>query len=175
MPLVKGKQSGNHRKLILIAGLTLILALGAGCQNSGSLQENLVPKAARKGKWVTVARVVDGDTFVTDNRVRIRLIGVDTPESTKRHDPYGREAAEFTRSRLSGQEVRLEYDVDRTDKYGRTLAYVFLPDGVFFNALLVEEGYARIMTVPPNVKYAKKFLALERQARQEDRGLWRQR
>lgn len=170
---------GFHKKLVVAGILWMIVIIFAGCKVPGAGpsghpdgQKSKVSLKNQKGKWVTVARVVDGDTFLTTDRVRVRLTGVDTPESTKRHEPYGREAAAFTKSRLEGQKVRLEYDVDRKDKYGRTLAYVYLEDRTFFNALLVAEGYAQIMTVPPNVKYAEKFLDLQRKARAQNKGLW---
>lgn len=146
----------------------------AGCAaNDADTPQYPKGRDGQKGEWVAVDRVVDGDTFVTTAQVRVRLIGVDAPESTKRHEPHGKEAAGFTKSRLSGQQVWLEYDVVRTDKYGRTLAYVYLSDGTFFNALLLAEGYAQLMTVPPNVKYAQAFLAIQRQAREANKGLWK--
>lgn len=141
-------------------------------QSGLTSQESRKDKDHQKGEMVTVGRVVDGDTFVTTERERVRLIGVDTPESTKQHEPYGKAAADFTKSRLTGRKVQLVYDVGRQDKYGRTLAYVYLADGTFFNALLVAEGYAQIMTVPPNVKHAEEFLALQRKARAQNKGLW---
>ncbi len=126
-----------------------------------------------------VVRAVDGDTI--DVRpaaggavIRVRLIGVDTPETVDPRRPvqcFGNEAARFT-SRLEGKLVRLEFDVERTDDYGRTLAYVYLSDGTFFNLLLVQEGYARPYTVPPNVRYAELFVEAARVAREEKRGLW---
>lgn len=73
---------------------------------------------------------------------------------------------------LSGREVGLEYDVQQRDKYGRVLAYVYLEDGRMFNALLVREGYARVSTYPPNVKYQKLFSELQKEARGNGKGLW---
>ena len=69
--------------------------------------------------------------------------------------------------------MRLEYDVEKKDRYARTLAYVYLEDGTFVNAKILEEGYGQVMTVPPNVKNAQYFLDLERQARQNRAGLWK--
>ncbi len=126
-----------------------------------------------------VTSVIDGDTFRCRLRGRIekiRLIGVNTPEV---HHPrkgvefYGKEAQAFARRVLTGKQVGLEYDVQLRDRYGRILAYVYLPSGDMFNALLVKEGYAQVMTVPPNVKYQELFLRLEREAREEGRGLWK--
>ncbi|CCQ94867.1 Micrococcal nuclease-like nuclease [[Clostridium] ultunense Esp] len=125
--------------------------------------------------WVVVKRVVDGDTFETATGEKVRLIGVDTPESVKPDspvEPYGKEASHFTKKKLEGKKVRLEYDVSLKDKYGRTLAYVYLPDGTFYNELLLAEGYAQVLTVPPNVKYADHFLEVERKAREAGKGLW---
>ncbi len=128
---------------------------------------------------VQVVRVIDGDTIqvccVFGDRVTVRYIGVDTPET---HHPmrgverYGMEAAEANRKLVDGKTVRLEFDVEQRDRYGRLLAYVFLDDGTFVNAWLVENGYAMVMTFPPNVKYQELFLKLQREAREAGRGLW---
>ena len=126
-----------------------------------------------------VSRIVDGDTFVCrfpdGKEAKIRLIGVNTPEThhpTKGVEYYGKEAKEFTENTLSGKRVKLELDVQPLDRYGRLLAYVYLEDGTFFNALLVQEGYAQVMTVPPNIKYQELFLKLQREAREKNKGLW---
>lgn len=139
------------------------------------------PHAKGTGEYYKVMRVVDGDTFWVDDGtnkgLKIRLIGVDAPETRKtaRKDVgyYGAEAKIYLTSLLENAEVRLEYDVDKTDRYGRTLAYVYLRDGTFVNAELVKRGYAMVMTVPPNVMFADKFVHLQRQARKKERGLWR--
>ena len=73
---------------------------------------------------------------------------------------------------LKDQKVRLEYDVGKTDRYKRILAYVYLEDGTFINAKLIKEGFATVMTIPPNVKYAELFVMLEQEARKNDKGLW---
>jgi len=131
--------------------------------------------------FLSVTKVVDGDTFWVDDGsekgLKVRLIGVDTPEtvhSQKGVEYYGKEASNFAKSLLEGKKVRLEFDVDRIDRYGRTLAYVYLSDGTFLNAELVKKGYAHVMTVPPNVKYSEKFLELEREARENKLGLWKE-
>lgn len=129
---------------------------------------------------MSVTKVVDGDTFWVDdgseNGLKIRLIGVDAPESRnvfrKVVAYYGKESTQFMTKLITGKKVRLEYDVDTLDQYGRTLAYAYLRDGTFVNAELVKKGYGMIMTVPPNVKYADKFLKLERSARKRNKGLW---
>ncbi|MCX5693971.1 MAG: thermonuclease family protein [Candidatus Omnitrophica bacterium] len=137
---------------------------------------------------ILVTRVVDGDTLVLENNERVRLIGIDTPEmhesekltrdaqrsgeETKIIKQLGKRSYEFTRKLVEGKRVRLEFDVERFDKYKRILAYVYLPDGTFLNALIVEQGYASLMTYPPNVKYADLFSRLYREARENRRGLW---
>jgi micrococcal nuclease len=84
----------------------------------------------------------------------------------------GRRSYNFTRKLVEGKRVRLEFDVERTDKYERLLAYVYLQDGTFVNAEILKQGYASLMTIPPNVKYADSFVKLFREAREDKRGLW---
>jgi micrococcal nuclease len=138
---------------------------------------------------IRVRRVVDGDTLELESGERVRLIGIDTPEmhasrklerdAARSHEDrstikkLGQRAYKFTQGLVEGKRVSLEFDVDRYDTYGRLLAYVYLKeDGTFVNARIVEEGYASLMTFPPNVKYADLFLRLYRQARENRRGLW---
>ncbi len=125
--------------------------------------------------WLTVERVVDGDTFVLAGGERVRLIGVDTPETVRPGtavQTYGKEASDFAKKSLTGKKVRLEFDVSEKDRYGRLLAYVYLEDGTFLNELLLQEGYAQVMTVPPNVHYADHFVEVQRAARDAGKGLW---
>ncbi|MCM8800936.1 MAG: thermonuclease family protein [Candidatus Omnitrophica bacterium] len=138
---------------------------------------------------ILVKRVIDGDTLQLENGQRVRLIGIDTPEMHQSDKLYkdsqrtkkdiitikqlGIKAYEFTRNLVEDKRVRLEFDVERYDKYGRLLAYVYLKDGTFVNAEIIKEGYANLMTVPPNVKYAQLFLRLYQEARQNKRGLWK--
>lgn len=123
-----------------------------------------------------VTGVVDGDTIAL-GATRVRLIGIDTPETRDPRQPvqcFGPEAAARTKALLPvGTRVRLVYDVARLDRYGRTLAYVYrLGDGLFVNASLVAGGFAVADTVPPNVAHAGELVALEREARLANRGLW---
>lgn len=135
-----------------------------------------------------VERVVDGDTIKLTTGDRVRLIGIDTPEvhasdklirdakkskmTIETIQRLGKEASKFTRSLVGGKEVRIEYDVVKRDRHGRVLGYVYLRDGLFVNARIVEEGYGQVYTIPPNVKYAKYFLKLQEEARKNRRGLW---
>ncbi|HQO06025.1 MAG TPA: thermonuclease family protein [Fervidobacterium sp.] len=134
---------------------------------------------------VTVTRVIDGDTIEVEMRgetYKVRLIGINTPESTTRIESYGKEASNFTKSQLLGKKVYLEKDVSETDKYGRLLRYVWLKKPSeptdseirtkMFNAILVLEGYAQAATYPPDVKYAEYFAKYEAEARENNRGLW---
>ncbi len=139
---------------------------------------------------ILVTRVVDGDTLRLETGERVRLIGIDTPEmhesaklerDTRRSrqdkrtiQALGREAYLFTKNLVEGRCVRLEFDVERQDKYGRLLAYVYLPDETFVNAEIVKQGYAGLLTIPPNVKYSDLFRKLYQEARENNRGLWRE-
>jgi micrococcal nuclease len=127
-----------------------------------------------KGKTnATVDRVTDGDTVRLSGLGRTRLIGVDTPEVYGGVECYGREASAFAKRVLKpGTRVRYKLGVEPRDRYGRALAYVWLEDGRLFNLMLVEQGYATQLTIPPNVEYADRFRAAVRQARKANRGLW---
>jgi len=118
---------------------------------------------------------------------RVRLIGIDSPEAHESPKldrqvasgrnreailALGRTATAFTRERLAGRRIELEFDVETRDRFGRLLAYVWLADGTLFNATLLEAGQARLLTIPPNVRYVERFRPLERQAREAHRGLW---
>ena len=121
-----------------------------------------------------VERVVDGDTIIVRDIGRVRLIGVDTPETVhpgRSVEFFGKEASTFTRRLIDGKRVRLEYDQQRTDRYGRTLAYVHLPDGMFVNAEIIRCGYGHAYTRFP-FKHLDQFRRLERDARRAGRGLW---
>jgi micrococcal nuclease len=122
----------------------------------------------------TCVRVVDGDTLVLDGQETVRLIGVGTPETKDPRKPveaFGREAYEFTKSVVEGKRVRLEFDQERIDKYGRTLAYVYLDDEIFLNAQIILQGYGHAYTEFP-FKYMENFRSYERMAR--ELGLWGQ-
>ena len=121
-----------------------------------------------------VTRVVDGDTLIVQGVGRVRLIGVDTPETVDPRRPvqyFGKEASAFTHHMTQGKVVSLEFDVERTDRFGRTLAYVYLPDGTFLNAEIVKQGYGHAYTQFP-FKYLEQFREYEGEAREASRGLW---
>jgi len=169
-------------KLLLLVFFTVI---SCGGSQPAKAPENTTP--------CTLVRVVDGDTFhcrlSSGEEVKVRLIGVDTPESSDnpkaRRDAersgqsleeiikMGKASAEFTKRLLpKGETVYLEFDVQKTDRHGRLLAYVWLRDGRMLNEVLLREGYAMVYTIPPNVKYQERFLQAQREAREKRRGFW---
>jgi len=168
----------NKKIILLLFFMALVIT---GCQVS--------PAKDYGYSNILVTRAVDGDTLLLENSERVRLIGIDTPEMHESNKlnrdaqrsgqdveaikQLGRQSYEFTKKLAQGKRVRLEFDLERHDKYKRILAYVYLEDGTFVNAKIVEEGYASLMTYPPNVKYADLFLKLYQEARQNQRGLWK--
>lgn len=130
---------------------------------------------------IKVINVIDGDTVRLENGRLLRYIGIDTPEiRIKRNgrfvydpQPFALDAKEFNRKLVEGKYVRIEFDVQRTDKYGRLLGYCFVDkNGVFVNGELIRQGYAVLYTYPPNVKYVDLLVRLQKQARKNKRGLW---
>jgi micrococcal nuclease len=146
--------------------------------------------AAGKAK---ILYVVDGDTISMSyegRKHRVRLIGIDAPESKANKKAYrdrkktgenirtmisqGKEAARFVKGVVrKGDPVSLEFDVEKRDRYGRLLAYIYLSDGRMLNDVIVRSGYAGLLTIPPNVKHAKRFAASYSYARKNRLGLWR--
>jgi micrococcal nuclease len=137
--------------------------------------EGSTPSPDHPARTGVVTHVVDGDTVDVElsgtREIRIRLIGVDTPEVYFGVECYGPEASAFTKSKLDGASIRLEFDVDRIDPYDRTLAYVWLGDHLF-NRTLVARGYATVYTVEPNDRYEDRFIRAQQRARAASRGLW---
>ncbi|MBR1486365.1 MAG: thermonuclease family protein [Synergistaceae bacterium] len=163
---------------------------GPNALQSLEIRRNTVYKAK-------VERVVDGDTaiisFIFDDgskysKERVRFLGVNTPETVHPNKPveyYGKEASNFTKSELTDKTVWLQTDVEVKDRYGRMLAYVWtsepskkdLDDEAairenMFNAKLLLDGYAQLMTVQPNSRYSNLFVHFQREARSENKGLW---
>ena len=135
------------------------------------------PRQASDDQFYTTAfcrTVIDGDTIKLDDGERVRLIGIDTPEKDDRRPEIRQLAAaatDFTRRLCLRRAIRLEYDSERRDRHGRTLAYVFLEDGTFVNAEIVRQGYGFAYTRFP-FRYLEEFRAYEREARAAGRGLW---
>lgn len=150
---------------IVTVALFLLFAVASRCQLIRQ------PKAPKTG--LKVVKVVDGDTVILSNGQTVRYIGIDTPEQGQ---PFYEAAKNFNRKLVQGKTVELEFDVERYDHYGRMLAYVFVRDKsgrrIFVNAEMVRNGFARIYTRPPNVKYADLLVKLQEEARTNKRGLW---
>lgn len=137
----------------------IALALAAGCGGEGD-------------DVAVVARVIDGDTVELETGETVRYLLIDTPESTSEIECFGQAAATYNRELVEGKEVTLRYGEERTDRFGRTLAYVSLGEREI-NRVLVELGYACVLYIPPNgMDRADEFDDLERRARSERRGLW---
>lgn len=132
-----------------------------------------------EGERVLVTKVIDGDTFEIKGGLRVRMIGVDTPETK---DPrravgcFGRQASAETKNLIEGKAVILQKDISETDKYSRLLRYVFLPaeggQTLFVNDYLIREGFAQTLTYPPDVKYDERFREAETKAKEAKLGLW---
>lgn len=172
---------------------TLIVAALAACGPAVDLTTQAPATSGEEPSGhevATVVRVVDGDTIVVriEDRVpgegagearigaehRLRLIGIDTPESVDPRRPvecFGREASAAAKEFLDGEEVILVKDVEERDDFDRLLRYVYVGDEMA-NARLVANGYATAFTYPPNVRHADLFVALEREARRNKKGLW---
>lgn len=134
-------------------------------ESSSSALQN---SAAETRKENLAKRVIDGDTIELEDGTRVRYIGMDTPEVEQ---CFWEEATEENKRLVEGKKIKLENDVQKLDKYGRTLAYVFV-DGIFVNEELVRGGFAKVYTYPPDVKYTEKFIAAQKEAREKKVGLW---
>lgn len=142
-------------------------------------------KASAEECTATIVRVVDGDTFVVRRKgsrkdERLRLIGVDTPESVHsdktRNTKWGKKASQYSKKKLTGKTVKLEFDRQETDVYGRTLAYLYVKEKgeyVMYNKTLVSKGYARAVCYEPNHKYKKVFNKLQKTAKKKKIGFWK--
>lgn len=130
---------------------------------------------------VLVTKVVDGDTVQIEGGQTVRLIGIDTPETVDPRRPvqcFGVEASNETKRLLQGQRVVLTKDVSEKDRYDRLLRYIYLPisqtEMLFVNKHLVEEGFAKAYTYPPDVKFSEEFVSAQNRAREAGKGLWKE-
>jgi len=185
----------SKKPYLLAALLVLILVLGCTAQHQeGNELAATLPPVSETGNGVVtppatvtpaaqpakevrlyeVTRVVDGDTIevvIEGKLYKVRYTGINTPEMSP-IECFGQAATDKNRALVEGKKVRLEKDISETDRYGRLLRYIYLEDGTFVNEVLVAEGYAQVATYPPDVKYQDLFLAAEREARKNNRGLW---
>jgi micrococcal nuclease len=166
---------------IAVAALVAVAVAGlvrhGGARVSGPSSGADVGRGQRVAARVT--RVVDGDTIkvrIAGRRDTVRYIGMDTPESVKPGSPvecFAKAANARNSELIAGREVTLVTDAEARDRYGRLLAYVYrAPDGLFVNAELVRGGFARILTIPPNISHARELRRLQRIARAAGAGLW---
>jgi micrococcal nuclease len=175
----------------LLAALAMTLAIQAACGPADApapaarpspAHDRAIPPAANEPDRieVTVKRVIDGDTILVSGPPTgtglVRLTGVNAPETgdgRTTRECFGVEARRWLIGQAPrGAPLTLVFDVGQRDRFGRLLAYVYRADGAFLNAGLVENGYARTMTIAPNVRHAKELQELQRRARSENRGLW---
>lgn len=164
-------RNSRFHNLLLLAGLLVITAACASVNNTNTTG-NAVQPAAPDGDQAEVIRVYDGDTIDVelDGRTyRLRYIGVDSPE---REEPFYQEAFDFNREMVEDETVILVRDVSETDQYGRLLRYVYLPDGTFVNGELIRNGFARLVTFPPDVAQTDTLRQLQEEAREAAAGMW---
>ena len=190
------KQTRHKYKLLLkflplslgIAAVILYTSYSTLKDKTGGLKFSLPFKAIYDYNNILVTYVADGDTVKLEDGSWVRFIGIDAPEyheSAKllrdarraKKDiadikKLGARSYAFAKKILANKRVRLEFDVEKRDKYDRMLAYVFLKDGTFVNALIVKEGYARTMNIAPNVKYEDLLFELQLEAKSNGKGLW---
>jgi len=188
----RGEAKQSHFIILFLMALILVAPSTTLAKGETYYRGNFRFKLPFSRKYdynnIRVKRVIDGDTVELENRERVRLIGIDTPETrygsklardarrTKQEYEtiiaMGKRAAAFTKSLVEGKNVRLEFDAEKRDRYGRTLAYVYLPDGKMLNAEILKAGYAHVYTFQPNVKHVDLFLEMQREAKENERGLW---
>jgi micrococcal nuclease len=127
-------------------------------------------------KWISVKWVNDGDTIVLSNGQHVRYIGINAPEiahDNHKAEAFGYAAKNYNQSLVRLKKVRLEFDKEKHDRYGRLLAYIFLLDGTLINKKMIEKGYAYVLHLRPNVKYDSVLLKAQRDAMSAKQGIWR--
>lgn len=165
-----GKHKRNISKLLAVCIVTVLLIM---------IGERILNDRELQGAY-EVVKVTDGDTIIVRanaENLKVRLIGIDTPESVHpdqtKNTPEGREVKKWLDEFLEEEKVYLEFDIAKEDHYSRKLAYVYLSDKkTMLNRLLVQKGLARILTVSPNIKYADELQADEKIAQENKKGFW---
>ena len=147
--------------------------------NTNLKADVVIPTIFKEQEELKVKRVIDGDTIELEGGLRVRYIGINTPElhsKDKELNCYSKEARDKNKELVEGKNIRLEKDISEIDKYGRLLRYVYVinkdSEDLFINKYLVEQGYAYVSTFPPDVKYSESFKDLQNKAKQENIGLW---
>lgn len=171
----KGDVMNKKLSIVLVAVIAIIVLGYQYLNQTGPFSDMSADDTA---ETYTVKRVIDGDTIIVSKPgqedIRVRMIGVDTPETVKPNtpvQPYGKAASDFTKKHLTNQKVRLEYDREKTDRYGRTLAYVWLGDDMF-NVMLAKEGLARAKFYAPNDKYRILIEQAQKEAQKKQLNIW---
>ena len=177
---------GRLRKKSLIYVLALILAilqlifykdnpLPKSLTNPTNTPTPNITVAPYEKQKVKVLRVIDGDTIEIEGNIKLRYIGINTPEL---HDPkrpvecFGQIPSDENKKLVEGKEIYIQRDISETDKYKRLLRYVWVGD-LFVNDYLIRQGFAQVSTFPPDVKYIPQFLTAQTEAQNNVRGLWK--
>lgn len=178
------------KKYFLAFLILSLLIIPCGCKDNNFFTA-AGDKISKGGLYnsVLVTKVIDGDTIKIETGKKVRLIGIDCPETyyskkqelqaKRTHNSLetiqriGEEAKQYAEKLLENKKVRLEFDTERYDKYERLLAYVYLEDGTFVNARILEMGLAQTLTIPPNMKYRGMFGEAEARAKIDKKGLWK--
>lgn len=176
------RKSLKNANLFLVLGICLIIIGLASffSQKTQTVNQAITPTPTPAPTYSKVTRVFDGDTIEIEGGAKVRYIGIDAAEVYPKRLCFSDEALAKNRELVSGKVVKLEKDVSETDKYGRLLRYVFVEGpttssgqiSLFVNDFLVKSGFAKVMTVPPDVKYKDLFLESEKYARENNLGLW---
>lgn len=181
------KKQTIYALAIILAILQLIFykdnLLPKATSNPTGIPTSTITVAPYEKQKVKVLRVIDGDTIEIEGNIKLRYIGINTPEL---HDPkkpvecFGQVASDENKKLVEGKEIYIQRDVSETDKYKRLLRYVWVGDPstssgqvIFVNDYLVRQGFAQVSTFPPDVKYIPQFLAAQTEAQNNDRGLWK--
>ena len=139
------------------------------------INQLILPAASAAQSRNLVRWVDDGDTIVLVSGERVRYLGINAPEiahGDESGEPYGRKATAFNKRLVLDRRVKLEFEEERRDQYGRLLAYVLLEDGTLVNGELVRQGYAHLLHRQNGLRYWERLLNLQREALKEKRGMW---
>lgn len=180
------KQCIVHQMICLVGVMAVLMVCYFWQWDSGTKHipnTNINSIVSGEDKGYVVKKVIDGDTFsilYQGKLTSVRLIGIDTPESVHRdhskNTSWGKKASKYTKKKLTGETVYLQWDQQKTDQYGRLLAYVYIKQDekyLMFNQMLVEKGYARAVCYEPNHIYRETFELIQEQAKKEKRGFWK--
>ncbi len=135
-----------------------------------------VPAVLNADNYIKVKWIFDGDTIKISKNRTVRYLGINTPEIAHRDEPaepYGYKSKKYNKDLVYKKKVRLEFDREKKDHYGRLLAYVFLKNGVMINEKIIRNGYGFCLYKYPNIKYSKLFLKCQQKAMIEKKGIWK--